>query len=147
MERFAHPLPIIVIAELIGLPIEDREEASAQLAGEHEHQDHKRAWQRDDSVHDLHSAIGAIRAWHSAPGDTTTLPVELGGGHFELELTDAGRELHAGKPAVRYTGLASRQPFVAWLSDDEARVPLTFRCDTPIGAVAVDLVAYDVSGD
>ncbi|HEY1557621.1 MAG TPA: DUF3108 domain-containing protein [Kofleriaceae bacterium] len=128
-----------------GVPIEDREQASARLiSGEHDRRDQRRTWDADDRVHDIHSAVGAVRAWHSEPGASTAFDVEVGGGRFTVSLRDAGRELHAGKPAVRYEGSAAHFPFVTWVSDDEARVPLAFHCDTELGTVAVELVAYDV---
>ncbi|HTR53706.1 MAG TPA: hypothetical protein VMJ10_23590 [Kofleriaceae bacterium] len=127
-----------------GLPIEDHEEAVATMAGQHEHHSDRRTWEAGDLHHDIHSAIGAVRAWRSEPGLATELAIEIGGGHFTADLTDVAREPHGGKPAVRYEGRGGGQPFVAWVSDDEARVPLGFHCDTELGAVALELVAYDV---
>jgi len=127
-----------------GIPIEDHEEAVATMAGQHEHHADRRTWDAGDLRHDIHSAIGAVRAWHSEPGLATELEVEVGGGRFTVDLADTARESHAGKPAVRYEGRGAGQPFVAWVSDDEARVPLGFHCNTEVGAVALELVAYDV---
>ena len=129
-----------------GWPIEDREEAWIDVAGDHEH--HRNDTTSDDHRHDIHSAIALLRGWHSTPGERATVEVGLAGGHFEITVWDAGHELlaSANKPAVRYDGRAAdRFPISIWLSDDAARVPLAFRADTKIGAVTVQLASYDVA--
>jgi len=127
-----------------GVPIEDREDAEATMAGKHEHHTDAHTWSDGEQRHDIHSAVGAVRAWHSEPGLATELEVEVGGGRFTVDLADSGRETFGGKPAVRYEGRGGDQSFVTWVSDDEARVPLAFRADTEVGKVSLELVAYDV---
>ncbi len=127
-----------------GLPIRDHEETWADLAGEHEHHDEPRTWTDADHDHDLHSAIGALRGWHAAPRDRRELRLELGGGHFPLEVWPAGRAAVSGQPALRFDGTADGSwRFSIWISDDVARVPLAAKTDTEAGPVAVELVDYD----
>jgi hypothetical protein len=38
-------------------------------------------------------------------------------------------------------------PFSIWVSDDAARVPLAFQADTPLGAIGVELVDYQVASN
>ena len=133
-----------------GEPIEDLEEAWIDVAGSHEHHREATTWDASDQRHDVHSAIALLRGWHSTPGERATVEVGLAGGHFDVSVWDAGRELlaSANKPAVRYEGRAAdRFPIAIWLSDDTARVPLAFRADTKIGAITVQLTSYDVVAD
>jgi hypothetical protein len=92
--------------------------------------------------------IGLLRGWHSLPGQHTSAEVELGGARFAVVVSNSGREYltKAMKPAVRYDGrVHDKVPFAIWISDDAARVPLAFRAETPIGAVAIELVDYQIS--
>ena len=52
-----------------GEPIEDREEAWVEFAGQKDHADERHQWADDDRRHDIHSAVGVVRGWHSKPGD------------------------------------------------------------------------------
>jgi hypothetical protein len=126
-----------------GEPIDDVEEAWIDIAGDHEH--HR---EQHTSGHDVHSAIALLRGWRSERGQRTELHVGIGGGHFDLDVWDAGHEVLASKPAVRYDGnVAGRVPMSLWLSDDAARVPLAFHADTELGAITIELADYDVGGD
>lgn len=126
-----------------GEPIEDVEEAWIDVAGDREHQ---RLAHRSEQ--DVHSAIALLRGWRSEHGQRTELHVGLGGGHFDVSVWDAGRDVVASKPAVRYDGsVAETIPVSLWLSDDAARVPLAFRADTKLGTISLELAEYDVTGD
>jgi hypothetical protein len=128
-----------------GMVIADDEEISGELAGDREHEEHRRTAPSNDRRHDLHSAIGALRAWQSANGGHTNVSVELGGGQFDIAVTYAGLDRVGGKPAVRLGGEIEHTRVALWLSDDAARVPLAFRTDSPLGVIAVDLVDYQLA--
>ncbi len=129
-----------------GVPIVDREDAWISVAGEHEHHGETRAWDDERHVHDVHSLIGLLRGWHSGPGEVRGAQVALGGDELRIRVWDAGRELTAAKPAIRYDGTVwGTLPFTLWISDDAAHVPLAFRSDTPLGAVAVELTDYQLA--
>ena len=133
-----------------GLPIEDHDEAWVEMAGEKEHANEHHTWEPDELRHDLHSAIGALRAWRSVRGERTEIELAIVGDHFDLEIWNAGTMwlASAHKPAVRYDGVAHRQfHFSFWISDDSARVPLAFRAESPVGTITVDLVDYQVPPD
>jgi hypothetical protein len=128
-----------------GMVIADDEEISGELAGDREHEEHRRTASTTDRAHDLHSAIGALRAWQSGSDGRTEVSVELGGGRFDIAVTYAGLDHAGGKPAVRLDGEIERTRVALWLSDDAARVPLAFRADSSLGTIAVDLVDYQLA--
>jgi hypothetical protein len=134
-----------------GFPIEDREEAWIDLAGQREHHADAHTWSGRDDRHDVHSAIGVLRGWQADHGERATVRMTLGGGHFQLAVWNAGRELVSDRPAVRYdgsvVGMRQAPPFSIWVSDDAARVPLAFQADTPLGAIGVELVDYQVASN
>ncbi len=131
-----------------GLPIIDHEEAWAEFAGQKEHHRGAHHWDADEHRHDIHSAVGAIRAWHSAPGDRTEFDVELGGARFDVQLWHVGRAVVQHQPAIHYDGLAAGEfPFSAWVSDDLARVPLRLTAQTTWGEISVELVDYQIPSD
>ena len=127
-----------------GYAIDSREEMWSVLAGEKHHESNT---QGDESQHDLHSAIAAVRAWRSLPGQRAKLGVSFGGSPRPTELADTshGYLVSAHQPAVRYDGIFNDEVhFVVWVSDDVARVPLRFECDLDhgIGHLVVELVHY-----
>lgn len=131
-----------------GVPIEDHEEAWAQLAGDKEHHESRHRWDDGDHRHDIHSAVTAIRGWKSSPGQRTEMEVEIGGGHFDVTMWHVGRAMMMHQPAIRYDGLAAdKVPFSAWVSDDTSRVPLRFAAQTEWGEIAVELVDYQIPSD
>jgi hypothetical protein len=95
-----------------GVPIEDHEEAWAELAGDKHHENHRRRWDADDALHDIHSAVGAVRGRRSKPGDSTAFEVEIGGAHLDVALAHTGRAFAVHQPAIRYDGLVEGEiPF------------------------------------
>jgi len=133
-----------------GQPVEDREEAWIDVAGDREHHREDTTWDASNRRHDIHSAIAVLRGWRSEQGERTELEIALAGGHFEVSAWDAGREFLAvaHKPAVRYEGLvADVIPVALWLSDDTARVPLAFRAESKLGTISLELADYDVKSD
>ncbi|MEO8843814.1 MAG: DUF3108 domain-containing protein [Kofleriaceae bacterium] len=124
-----------------GVPISDHEEAWAEFAGEKHHDDHHGTF--DDSDHDVHSAISTLRGWHGGPKQHRNVRMQLGGGHFPIDIWRAGREVVFGRPALRFDGTADGDVhFSIWLSDDAARVPLLCSTETELGTIAVRLVEY-----
>ena len=131
-----------------GTPIRDREEAWIEFAGKKDHENDEHTWRDGEARHDVHSAIAVLRGWHGAHDETTDVEVRVGGGRFTITVWDAAHEFLAAaeKPAVRYDGVVDRGfHFAIWLSDDSARVPLAFRCDTELGTLTVDLVDYEIT--
>ena len=130
------------------LPIDDHEEAWIEFAGKQDHEDDHHTWRAGRSpprraLGDRLLARLAQQARRSYPGrdpDRRRLVRDRSLGRRSRALGIA-----ADKPAVRYEGLVDRRVhFTIWLSDDSARVPLAFRCDTQFGMIAVDLVDYEV---
>lgn len=99
----------------------------------------------DERAHDVMSAVGAVRAWRSTPSQRAVISIRFGGSSIDGALVDASHEFlpSADRPAVKYTGsFEERFPFTGWVSDDDARVPLKFECETPLGTVTAELVDY-----
>lgn len=131
-----------------GTPIEDHEEAWAELAGDKHHENHHRHWDDDEALHDIHSAVTSVRGWRSQPGDKTGFEVEIGGARLDVALWHVGRAFAVHQPAVRYDGLVEDKiPITAWVSDDAARVPLKLVARSEWGEIAVELVDYQVPAD
>lgn len=132
-----------------GRPIHQVEESWLRVEDEPEHHRAERDW-TDDTGYDLHAAAAALRGWHPGEGEHTRFEVTIDRATLEIELWEAAREYlaTAHQPAVRYDGTArGRYHFRAWLSDDEARVPLLLETDTRWGGVTVELVHYDPPSD
>ena len=131
-----------------GHAMDSREESWAVFAGEKEHELNTLG---NESRHDVHSAVAAVRAWRSVPGQVGQLSVDVGGTTVDAELRDAGHGflVSAGEPAVRYEGLVEgRIKVTAWVSDDIARVPLRFECDIPtFGELVIELAHYAAPAD
>ncbi len=131
-----------------GHAIASKEEMWAVFAGEHEHESRS---SDDDSLHDVHSAVAAVRGWRSLAGQTAHLGLAFGRNTVTVDLRDAGHGflVSAGEPAVRYEGrIEERVAFTAWVSDDIARVPLRFELDLEtFGRVVVELVHYTAPAD
>lgn len=127
-----------------GHVLASHEESWDVIAGGHE--EHDVFTIGDEGSHDLHSAVAAVRAWRSMPGQHAKLTVRFAGGSFPTELADMGHGylVSAQQPAVRYEGTFDHAvKFAAWVSDDIARVPLRFECDFElIGLLVVELVHY-----
>ncbi|MBL0218846.1 MAG: DUF3108 domain-containing protein [Myxococcales bacterium] len=131
-----------------GHVLASKEETWSVFAGEREHEVRT---VDEEGRHDLHSAIAAVRAWRSAPGQVAHLDVTFGHATISSELRDAGHGFlaSAGEPAVRYDGVfEDKVKFTAWVSDDIARVPLRFECDLDLfGHLVVELVHYAAPAD
>jgi hypothetical protein len=132
-----------------GAVVETHEDDRERMIGGSREQHHSvtRHYEVDDDHHDLHGAIGALRANAAtlAPGAEVTMPVELGGGRFDVTIWLVGREVIKGAktPSSHYRGTADGKiAFDLWMSDDTARVPQHFHCKTPLGGLDIDLVDY-----
>src|SRR5437762_816629 len=124
------------------MPIDDREEAWVEFAGEKHHENETHTWSTsDEHRHDVHSSVCALRGWHAERGASTEVRVDVGGGHFPIAISDAGSYTVHGRRAVRFDGTANEQfHFSLWITDDAARVPLAFTTESKLGTIAVDLV-------
>jgi hypothetical protein len=128
-----------------GYPIVNREETWIDIAGERDHDVDTTRWAPSDHDHDVHSAVGRVRGWHSRAGERIAFEVHIAGKGLDVEAWHVGREyLAAAKaPAVRYEGtIANRFRFTTWVSDDPSRVPLRLETGSKWGDIAVDLVTY-----
>ena len=131
-----------------GSVIDTHEDDRERMIGQtrEEHHTSSRHYGYDEEHHDLHAAIGALRANAKVlrPGTEVTMPVELGGGHFDVTIWLVGREVIKGAktPSSHYRGKADKLAFDLWMSDDTARVPQHFHCKTPLGGLDIDLVDY-----
>jgi hypothetical protein len=126
-----------------GLPLHELEESWLEADGEPEHHRDDHDWGGDHG-YNVHTAAGALRGWKSRAGQRAQFAVTIDHMDIDVQLWDAARETAVKQPAVRYDGIArDKYRFAAWISDDEARVPLLLRTDTKWGAVAVELVRYD----
>ena len=127
-----------------GAALSSVEEAWVEFAGE---KHHERQPARDGE-RDIHATVGAVRGWHSKPGDRSELDCAIGGAHLTIAMWDSGRAFAAHQPAVRYDGIVHDElPIAAWISDDAARVPLRLTAQSPWGEIAVDLVDYQIPTD
>ena len=127
-----------------GAAMSSTEEAWVEFAGE---KHHERQPARDGE-RDIHATVGAVRGWHSKPGDRSELDCAIGGAHLQVAMWHSGRGFAAHQPAVHYEGTVQDEfPIAAWVSDDAARVPLRFTAQSPWGEIAVDLVDYQVPSD
>jgi hypothetical protein len=125
-----------------GYVIGSREETTITFNGETNRETQEIG---DESAHDIMSAVGAVRAWRSVPAQRAKISIRFGSSSIDGTLVDASHEFlpSADRPAVKYTGtFKERFPFTGWISDDEARVPLEFECETPLGTVTAELVDY-----
>jgi hypothetical protein len=130
-----------------GHPIHSHSEYSAIFQGTHESDTRSRDWDVATDLHNLHSAIGVLRAWDPEVGEAGELRLRIGG-RFDVQLLMAGRAYAqwAEGPVIRIEGKSSIGPgygFTVWLSDDAHRVPLRLDAETVLGPARVDLVSYD----
>ena len=112
------------------------------------------------SIHNLHSALGALRAWRPNRGDTGAFYGVSGRRLYRVELEARGREIidtPLGRlPTLRIHGTAQRlrrnladdprrnpRIFDVWLTDDINRLPVRISGKTEYGDVEVALVQYD----
>jgi hypothetical protein len=125
-----------------GYVIRSHEETTMVFAGE-KHEEKRDIG--DEQAHDVMSAVGAVRAWRSTPAQRAQISIRFGSSSIDGQLVDARHEYlpSAERPAVKYTGTFEEEfHFTGWISDDTARVPLRFECETPIGALTAELVDY-----
>lgn len=133
-----------------GHPIHSRSEYHAIYQGTHESDSRTRDWAAETDMHNLHSAVGVLRGWEPALGESARLELHIGG-RFDIDLLMAGREYAqwADAPVVRIEGRAHigrTFQFTVWLSDDAHRVPVRFDTETILGPARVELVSYDAPG-
>lgn len=115
------------------------------------HDTQKRTFALAPCRRSVHAAAGALRGWRSHLGSSATLDVAFDGGSVDVALTDAAREtISTGigpTPAVRYDGTirGGRFSVSAWVSDDDARVPLKMTSGSKLGEIEITLVSYEVA--
>ena len=105
----------------------------------------------NETRHDLHSAVGVVRAWPVPPGEDLTLDLKVDGMSLDATFHEVRREAIAGHalPAMRYDGTAKggRYKFWLWISDDLARVPLRLVAESKLGTIRIELVNYEAPRD
>jgi hypothetical protein len=132
-----------------GCAVEEDEEVTMSFAGKREHEHRTRKFTLEECHHNVHTGAGALRGWRSRIGSTAQLEVSFDGGSVDIGLTDAAREtigtVQGSTPAIRYDGmLRGKHSISAWLSDDDARVPLRMHSGSKVGDIDVEMVSYEV---
>jgi hypothetical protein len=114
---------------------------------------------KDETVHDAHSAMAAMRIWPAELGTARTLWVLGGRRIWKADIRVVGRAILGtalgNQAALRFDGTSTRarpdltmepgrppRTFSVWVSDDADRVPLRIVAHTELGDVTIDLVAY-----
>lgn len=110
-------------------------------------------------LHDMHTAMAAIRGWRATPGTVRTVHLIGGRRIWKIEMKYIGEETIGSKVGNRRSivlegtsfrarrdltaepGKATRT-FRVWLSDDADRVPLKCSAHTELGDIVMDLVEY-----
>lgn len=108
--------------------------------------------------HDLHSALGLLRAWRPRLGESAYFYVVLGRRLWRLDVMSVGPEViqTGGVPQLthRIDGVAVRlwepaeiapRHLSLWLSEDSARVPLRMQTDSSFGEITMALTGRDVT--
>lgn len=162
-----------------GAPIEHSSElttsdrhiqASTQLTGElaiiHYQRDDKPVrlirvvLPRGETVHDMHSILGALRNWDPVPGATVHVYSISGRrvwrSELRFEASETVRTAMGLRAALRIDGVATRlehrtlepdpkkppRGITLWLSDDARRIPLRVVARTEYGELQAELVDY-----
>lgn len=114
---------------------------------------------RTTVLHDMHTAMAAIRGWRAAPGTVRTVHLIGGRRLWKIDMKYVGEEtigsqvgnrraivlegssFRARRDLTAEAGKAMRT-FRVWLSDDADRVPLKCSAHTELGDIVMDLVEY-----
>jgi hypothetical protein len=135
-----------------GCALDEDEEIDVAFGGKREHEHQTRKFTLEQCRHNVHTGAGALRGWKSHLGSNAQLEVSFDRGSVELDLTDAAREtigtFQGSTPSIRYDGmLRGKHPISAWLSDDDARVPLRMHSGSKLGEIDIEMVSYEVPSD
>jgi hypothetical protein len=113
-----------------------------------------------ETMHDLHSALGALRAWEPAPGEAAYFYSVSGRRVWRTELafrgSEALRTAMGLRTALRFQGSSVRlnhrsldvdtkkpaRQLELWISDDAQRMPLRVVVHSEYGDFRAELVAY-----
>ena len=134
-----------------GCAVEEDEDIAIEIATKRQHEHRTRKFKLETCRQNMHTSAGALRGWRSRPGAHAAVEVWFDDRPMPVTFTDAARvtigTVLGSLPAVRYDGiLRNVHSFSAWLSDDEARVPLLLRTGSKLGAVELELVSYRADG-
>jgi len=134
-----------------GCAVEEDEDIAIEVATKREHEHRTRKFTLEACRQNMHTSAGALRGWRSRPGAQASLQVSFDDRPMPITFADAAREtigtVLGSLPAVRYDGLLRNvHSFSAWLSNDEARVPLLLRTGSKLGTVELELVSYRADG-
>jgi hypothetical protein len=135
-----------------GCALAEDEEIDIAVGSKREHQVRSQTFTLEACRHNVHTGAGALRGWRSRIGSSAELAVGFDGGSVDIALTDAGREtigtVQGSTPSIRYDGtLHGTHHVSAWLSDDDARVPLRMHSGSKLGEIEVEMVSYEVPRD
>jgi hypothetical protein len=125
--------------------VSDYEETWIGLGDDIEHIIREHSDSIDSMVHDIQSAVCAVRGWKSRVGDRVAFRMVFASVSVDVDMWDAARGNAPDMivPGVRYEGtIDGDTPFVAWMSDDADRVPLDVRIASSYGEIMVQLVEY-----
>ena len=98
------------------------------------------------NVHDLHTAIGALRSWVADDAHAGFLDVVVAGTLYHLEVNQPLVAETGGKAALRVDcrvlppGSKTAITVAIWFSSTSERTPLRFEIDSGKGRIAADLV-------
>jgi len=114
---------------------------------------------RTTTLHDMHTAMAAIRSWRAAPGTVRTVHLIGGRRVWKIEIKYIGEEtigsavgnrraivlegtsFRARRDLSAEPGKATRT-FRVWLSDDADRVPIKCTAHTELGDIVMNLTEY-----
>jgi hypothetical protein len=109
-------------------------------------------------AHDLHSAIGLVRAWDPQSQPRGHVYLVVGRALWRMELQFGGKESVSTalgvREAVRIDGAAQRlkrsfepassepRAFALWISDDADRLPLRLAVESDVGEIQAEVLSY-----
>lgn len=114
---------------------------------------------RTSELHDMHTAMAAMRGWRGTPGAIRTVHLIGGRRLWKIEMKYIGEETIGSsvgnRRAIVLEGRSFRaranlsaeggkpmRTFRVWLSDDADRVPLKCSAQTELGDIVMELVEY-----
>ncbi len=114
---------------------------------------------RTAALHDMHTAMAAMRGWRGTPGEVRTVHIIGGRRLWKIDMKYVGEEtigsavgnrraivlegtsFRARRDLTAEPGKATRT-FRVWLSDDADRVPLRCSAKTELGDIVMELTEY-----
>jgi hypothetical protein len=129
-----------------GLPIDERSRFAAEVRGARERGAESRQFGLDETLHNFHSLVMAIRGWSPAAGERAELAVRIEG-RFRVTLALVDRRFDHGfdRPVLVVDGVAhfgGGHRFRLVISDDASRLPLRVDLESELGRFSAVLLRY-----